>query len=123
MFYFYHQCYRVLYNCYSKIYVPLLALHKKCPYSELVRCFFSAFGPSRKSCSVSLRIQSACGKMRTRITAKKDTFYVVWFIIIFFFMFNKILNISKYSIFNCFNFFCLKRNETEMLLVFFCSNL
>ena len=32
-------------------------------------------------CGVSLRIQSKCGKMRTRVTLNTDTFYVVlmWF--------------------------------------------
>ena len=43
------------------------SLREKCPYSEL---FWSAF-------SVSFRIQSECGKMRTRIIENTDTFYAV----------------------------------------------
>ena len=31
--------------------------------------------------------------------------YSYWFVIIFFFMFKKVLNISYYSVFNCFIFF------------------
>ena len=44
-----------------------MPLRKKCPYSQL---FWSVF-------SVSLRIQSKCGKMRTRITPNTDTFHAV----------------------------------------------
>ena len=39
---------------------------------------FSAFGPNTERYSVSLRIQSGCGKMRTRITPKTDTIYAVF---------------------------------------------
>ena len=48
------------------------SLRKKCPYSEL---FWSAF--SRIRYRVSLRIQSECGKMHTRINTNTDTFQVV----------------------------------------------
>ena len=40
------------------------SLHEKCPHSEL---FWSAFS----------RIQSECGKMRTRITPNTNTFYAM----------------------------------------------
>ena len=33
-----------------------------------------------KDLSVSLRIQSECGKIRTRITRNMDTFYEVWYL-------------------------------------------
>ena len=39
--------------------------------------YFSAFGLNTEKYSVSLRIQSECGKMRTRITPNTDTFYAV----------------------------------------------
>ena len=38
---------------------------------------FSAFGMNTERYSVSLRIQSECAKMRTRITPNTDTFYAV----------------------------------------------
>ena len=39
--------------------------------------YFPAFGLNAKRYSVSLRIQSECGEMRTRITPNTDTFYAV----------------------------------------------
>ena len=44
------------------------------PYSEL---FWSAFSHIRTQYSVPLRIQSECGKIRRKITANTDTFYIV----------------------------------------------
>ena len=44
--------------------VPLTTLHKKCLY-------FPAFGLNMDRYGVSLRIQSKCWKMRTRITEYK----------------------------------------------------
>ena len=38
---------------------------------------FRAFGLNTESYEVSLRIQSECEKMRTRINPNKDTFYAV----------------------------------------------
>ena len=38
---------------------------------------FPAFGLNTERYSVSLRIQSECGKMRTRITPNTDTVYAV----------------------------------------------
>ena len=40
--------------------------------------YFPAFGLNTKRNSVSLRIQSECGKIRTRITPNTDTFYLVY---------------------------------------------
>ena len=39
--------------------------------------YFPAYGPNTKRYSVSLRIQSECGKIRTRITLNTDKFYAV----------------------------------------------
>ena len=47
---------------------------KKCSYSEL---FWSAFSRIRTEYGVSLRFQSECRKMQTKITPNADTFYVV----------------------------------------------
>ena len=47
----------------------ILTLRKKCPYSEL---FWSAFSPH-----FSHRMRENAGKMRTRITPNKDSFYSV----------------------------------------------
>ena len=41
------------------------------------RPHFPAFGPNTERYRVSLRIQSKCGKMRTRITPNTDTFCAV----------------------------------------------
>ena len=38
---------------------------------------FPAFGINTERYSVALRIQSECGKMRTKITPNKDTFHAV----------------------------------------------
>ena len=49
-------------------FVTTSALREKCPYLEL---FWSAFF------FASLRIQSKCEKIRTKITPNKDSFYAV----------------------------------------------
>ena len=41
--------------------------------------YFPAFGLNTKRYGVSLRIQSECGKIQTRITPNTDTFYAVFF--------------------------------------------
>ena len=55
-----------------------------CVKSVRVRSFsdpiFPAFGLNTKRYSVSLRIQSKCGKIRTRNTPNTDTFHSVIFI-------------------------------------------
>ena len=48
-------------------------LREKCPYSEF---FWSAFSLIRPE-NGEIRIQSECGKMRTRITPNTDNFYAV----------------------------------------------
>ena len=51
-----------------------VALRKKCPYSELFWSVFPGFGLNTERYEVFLRIQSECGKIRTRITPNTDTF-------------------------------------------------
>ena len=46
--------------------------------------YFLAFGLNTERYSVSLRIQSECGKMRTRKTSNKDTFHAVMVTLIFY---------------------------------------
>ena len=43
-------------------------LHETCPYSEFSGSYYHAFGPNTEIYSVLLRIQSKCGKIRTRKT-------------------------------------------------------
>ena len=53
----------------------------RCVKSVCIRSYFGpyfpAFGLNTKRYGVSLRIQSECGKIRTRITLSTDTFYAV----------------------------------------------
>ena len=57
--------------------IQTLPLREKCPYAEL---FCSAFSRIRTKCgevrSISLCIQSECGKMWTSVTPNTDTLYV-----------------------------------------------
>ena len=46
-------------------------------YSPRKSPYFSAFRLNTKRYSMSLRIQSKCGKIQTRITPNTDTFYAV----------------------------------------------
>ena len=54
-----------------------------CAKSVRIRSYsgphFPAFGLNTERYSVSLRIQSECGKMQTRITPNTDTFHTVYF--------------------------------------------
>ena len=61
----------------AKFCATILTLHEKCPYSELFWHVFSHIRTEYGEIQVSLRIQSECGKIRTRITANTDTFYAV----------------------------------------------
>ena len=60
-----------------KINSSILPAHKKCPYSKLFWSVFSTFGLNAQRYSVSLRIQSECGKIRTRVTPNTDTFHAI----------------------------------------------
>ena len=60
---------------------PLLKAPSHCVKNVRIRSnsgpYFPAFGLNTERYSVSLRIQSECGKIRTRITPNRDTFYAV----------------------------------------------
>ena len=85
----------VLFSCFMYVNFVIVQYRSKChfahsllktsPYSELfLLAFFPhflAFGLNTERYSVSLRIQSECRKMRTRITPNTDTFYVVFLLI------------------------------------------
>ena len=58
---------------------PTISLHEKCPYSKLL---WSVFSRLWTEYGVSVRIQSECEKMRTRITPNKDTFYAVYYCLV-----------------------------------------
>ena len=73
-------------NCMAFADDVILSLHKKCPYSELFWSGFSRIRPENGGIlrSVSLRIQSECRKMRTRIIPNTDTFCAVLILLILF---------------------------------------
>ena len=54
-----------------------IAQLEQCSYSEFFWPFFPAFGLNMEKYSVSLLIQSECGKIRTRKTPNTDTFHAV----------------------------------------------
>ena len=60
---------------------PIQTPHQHCVKSVRIRCYsgpyFPAFGLNTERYGVSLRVQSECGKMRTRITSNTDTFYAM----------------------------------------------
>ena len=64
---------------FKKSYYILWIIH--CVKSVRIRSYsgphFPAFGLSTERYSVSLRVQSECGKMGTRISPNTDTFYPV----------------------------------------------
>ena len=67
-------------NC-SKIYTTLRVQKSRCVKSVRIRSYsgphFPAFGLNTERYSLSLRIQSECEKMRTKITPNTHTFYAV----------------------------------------------
>ena len=66
-----------------KVSVARVFLVRIFPHSDWMRrerSIFPAFGLNAGRCGVSLRIQSKCGKMRTRKTPNTDTFHVVDFL-------------------------------------------
>ena len=58
-------------------YFQTYSLRKKCPYSELRWSKFSFI----RTDFASIRIQSECGEMQTRITPNTNTFHTVTFIV------------------------------------------
>ena len=70
-------------NCFL-MFMTLCLLH--CVKSVRIRSFsgshyYPAFGLNTERYGVSLRIQSECGKMRTRITPNMDTFHAVTYVL------------------------------------------
>ena len=55
----------------------LSELCEKCPCSDLFCTACSRIRTEYREIGVSFRIQSECGKMRTRITPNTETFYAV----------------------------------------------
>ena len=59
----------------------IISLYSHCVKSDRIRSYFGphfpAFGLNTERYGVCLRIQSECGKMRSRITPNTDTFYAV----------------------------------------------
>ena len=51
---------------------------KSVPIRSFSGPYFPVFGLNAERYGVSLRIQSKCGKMRTRKTPNTDTFHAVW---------------------------------------------
>ena len=58
-------------------------LRETCPYSELFWSVFSQICTEYKEIRRSLRIQSECGKIRTRTTPNTDTFNAVLLLMLF----------------------------------------
>ena len=67
-------------QCYilGSLRIDYLALCEKYPYLELFWFVFSSFGLNMERCFVSLRIQSECGKIRTRILRIRTFFTQCW---------------------------------------------
>ena len=55
----------------------IIALREKCPFRSFSGQYFSVFVLNTERYRASLRIQSKCGKRRTRKTLNTDTFHVV----------------------------------------------
>ena len=55
-----------------------LILHEDGPYSEFFWSVFSRIQIEYGDLPCNLRIQSECGKIRSRKTPNKNTFYIVW---------------------------------------------
>ena len=84
-----------------------IPLRKKCPYLELFWSYFPAFGLNTEIYGVSLRIQSKCGKMRTRITPNTETYYTVKFYLI-----NTVLQ-QTLDKFIHFLFYCARKGQNH----------
>ena len=77
-------------NRFKRVTIKFVKIHcvKQCLYSELLWSRFSCIWTWY---SVSLRIQSECGKIQTRVTPNTDAFYAITIIAIFSFL----LSISR----------------------------
>ena len=72
-------------NRFKRVTIKFVKIHcvKQCLYSELLWSRFSCIWTWY---SVSLRIQSECGKIQTRVTPNTDAFYAITIIAIFSFL-------------------------------------
>ena len=61
----------------DKLFIELMHCVKSVRFRRYSGAHFPAFRLNTERYSISLRIQSTCGKMRTRITPNTDTFYAV----------------------------------------------
>ena len=81
---FFNFCIQFLYSNFPSFYrfVCITSLEVEPQVSLHIRIFsgpyFPAFGLNTERCEVSPRIQSECGKIRTRKTANTDTFHAVF---------------------------------------------
>ena len=64
------------FQCYSSKFVPQW-LRESVRIRSYSGPYFPAFGLNTERCSVSIRIQSECGKGRTKITPNTDTSYAM----------------------------------------------
>ena len=75
LFVIYHTLASLVVLAYLEI--LFIAQREKYPYSEFFWSVFSTFGLNSEKYSLSLHIQSECGKIRTWETPNADTFYAV----------------------------------------------
>ena len=76
--------------------------------------YFSALWLNTERCSVSLGIQSECGKIRSRITPNTDTFYAVYLAVFGVCVSNEVINPFSFSC--LFFIFAMIRVEFRTLL-------
>ena len=62
-------------NKYTKYPIPKIKMREKCPYSKLIWYVFHRF--QIEYGEIRSILQSECGRIRTRITPNRDTFYAV----------------------------------------------
>ena len=107
----------ILGNCFN--FEQFVARH--CVKSVLIRSYsgphFPAFGLSEYLSIFTLRIQSRCGKMQTRITPNTDTFYPVRMSIVSSWLSETLFNsnatttwLCRYTCSICFLTFYFKKN-------------
>ena len=91
---------KLVHGCYSK--------NRHFRFRSYSGLFFPVFALNTERYSLSLRIQSKCGKIRTRITPNTDTFYAVRFVQIK----HKDRNEPE-DLYRCFHDFSFGNNDDE----------
>ena len=86
-------------------------MHKKCPYLEFVWSVFSRIP--------SVRIQSECGKIKTRKTPNAATFYAAPATICFFFINSQNFGINRLR--TKVNIYCAKIDMDQITLKRYCA--